>query len=274
MSAAASPARRLLRTAQRLLPATAGGRGVTVLAYHLVGAGTGGAVDLDPAVFRRHVEEIAEVAEVVPLRTLGSGAATAAPPRRPRVALTFDDAYANFFSHAWPLLAERGMAATLFVPVGFVTGTHPAPIQGTDHLPAATWETIAEAAGGGLLEVGSHSWSHPDLRRLGDAELDRELAASRHRLEERLGVRVDSFCAPRALWDRRVERRVAAHYARAVVGGGRRWSPPQSPWRIQRVSLRRDGPTSLAPILAAPVWLEEWAADRARRLRPAPGARR
>jgi peptidoglycan/xylan/chitin deacetylase (PgdA/CDA1 family) len=273
MNDAPSPARRLLRAAQRLLPAAPDGRGVTVLAYHLVGAGTGGAVDLDDDVFRRQVEELAAKAEVVPLRSLGEAAA-ASPAGRPCVALTFDDAYANFFSRAWPLLAERRLPATLFVPVGFVEGTHPAPIRGTGRLPPARWEEIAEAAAGGLLEVGSHSWSHPDLRRLDDAALDRELAGSRRRLEERLGVRVDSFCYPRALWDRRVERRVAAHYARAVVGGGRRWRPPQSPWRIQRVSLRRDGPASLAPVVAAPLWLEEWAADRARRLRPARGGGR
>lgn len=271
MSDVPSPARRLVRAAQRLLPAAPAGRGVTVLAYHLVGAGTGGAVDLDLAVFRRHVEELAAGAAVVPLRSLGAPGDAAAPDARPRVALTFDDAYANFFARAWPLLAERRLPATLFVPVGFVEGTHPAPIRGTEGLPPAGWDEIAEAAAGGLLEVGCHSWSHPDLRRLDDAALDRELAGSRQRLEERLGVRVDSFCSPRALWDRRVERRVAAEYARAVVGGGRRWRPPQSPWRIQRVSLRRDGPASLAPILAAPLWLEEWAADRARRLRPAPG---
>jgi len=264
--------RRLLRTTQRLLPAAGGERrGGTVLAYHLVGAGTSGPVDLDPAVFRDQMDELRAIAEVVPLRAL---AAADAPGERPRVAVTFDDAYRNFFSHAWPVLAERALPATLFVPIGFVDGTHPPPIAGTDHLPPAAWEDLSTAAATGPLELGSHSWTHRDLRRLPPPELDREIAASRRHLAERVEREVTSFCYPRALWSRRVERRVAAEYARAVIGGGRRWSPSQSPWRIQRVSLRRDGPPSLAPLLAAPVWLEEWAADRARRLRRAVGGHR
>jgi peptidoglycan/xylan/chitin deacetylase (PgdA/CDA1 family) len=264
-----SAARTLLRALQRLLPP---GGGATVLAYHLVDAGTGSPVDLDGIVFRRQMEELREIAAVVPLRTLA--AKPAADHGRPRVAITFDDAYANFLERAWPALEELALPATLFVPVGFVEGTHPAPIRGTGHLPPATWDDLAEAVADPLLDVGSHSWSHGDLRRLPDADLDRELAASRRHLSERLEVSVTSFCYPRALWDRRVERRVAGEYAQAVVGGGRAWAPPQGPWRIQRVSLRRDGPRSLAPLLAAPLWLEEWAADRARRLRPAAGGAR
>lgn len=262
-------ARRLLRTVQRLLPAS--GDGATVLAYHLVGADTGGPVDLDPAVFRHQMEELREAAAVVPLRSFAAAAADG--ERRPRVAITFDDAYANFFERAWPVLADLGLPATLFVPVGFVEGTHPPPIRGTGHLPAATWSDLAAEAGG-LLDVGSHSWTHRDLRRLPDGDLEQEFAASRRRLADRLEVEVTSFCYPRGLWDRRVERRVATEYAQAVIGGGRRWGAEQSPWRVQRVSLRRDGPRSLAPLLAAPVWLEEWAADRARRLRPTAGEAR
>lgn len=267
-----SAARTLLRALQRLLPP--GGGGATVLAYHLVAAGTDSPVDLDGVVFRRQMEELREGAAVVPLRTLA--AAPAAGVGRPRVAITFDDAYANFLTHAWPLLAERALPATLFVPVGFVEGTHPPPIAGTERLPPAAWGDLAAAAAaaGGRLEIGSHSWTHRDLRGLSEDDLGREIVAARRRLAERIGREVTSFCYPRALWDRRVERRVAAEYARAVVGGGRRWTPAQGPWRIQRVSLRRDGPRSLAPVLAAPVWLEEWAADRVRRLRPAGGGRR
>jgi peptidoglycan/xylan/chitin deacetylase (PgdA/CDA1 family) len=181
--------------------------------------------------------------------------------------VTFDDAYANFFDRAWPVLEALALPVTLFVPVGFVERTHPAPIRGIRELPPATWPDLSAAAAGGLVAIGAHSWSHRDLRQVPESDLDLELAGARQHLGERLQVPVDSFCYPRALWNRRIERHVAVHYGMAVIGGGRRWAPPQSPWRVQRVSLRRDGPPSLEPILAAPVWLEEWAADRARRLR-------
>lgn len=275
MTALATPslARRLVRSAQRLVPAPRG-PGVTVLAYHLVGAGTGSPVDLPDDLFRRQVEELAAVAEVVPLgeavRRLTSPDARAA---RPLAVLTFDDAYANFLERAWPMLDELGLPATLFVPVGFLDGTHPPPIHGVD-LPPAHWEDLAAAVAGGRLEIGAHSWTHRDLRRLPDAALGRELGAARRRLAERLGVEIAAFCYPRGLWNRRLERRVATEYSLAVVGGGRRWAPPQTPLRVQRVSLRRDGPAALAPIVPAPIWLEEWAADLVRRGRPDGGGRR
>jgi peptidoglycan/xylan/chitin deacetylase (PgdA/CDA1 family) len=265
--------RRLARIAQRLVPAPRG-PGATVLAYHLVGAGTGSPVDLSEDVFRRQVEELASLAEVVPL---GEAVRRLTGPRagaeRPLAVLTFDDAYANFLARAWPVLAELELPATLFVPVGFLDGTHPPPIRGAD-LPPARWEDLAAAVAGGRLEVGAHSWTHRDLRRLPDGELDRELGAARRRLADRLNVEIEAFCYPRGLWSRRLERRVTDEYAWAAIGGGRRWAPPQSRWRVQRVSLRSDGPASLAPILAAPVWLEEWAADRVRRARAGGGVRR
>jgi ABC-type molybdate transport system permease subunit len=141
-----------LRAAQSLLASgPAGSQGTTVLAYHLVGAGSGGPVDLDAAVFRRHLDELVEFATVVPLHDLLADGAPV--DHRLRVALTFDDAYANFFEQAWPLLEERGLPATLFVPVGFVEGTHPPPIDGTAHLPPARWEDLAAGAAGGLLTL-------------------------------------------------------------------------------------------------------------------------
>jgi peptidoglycan/xylan/chitin deacetylase (PgdA/CDA1 family) len=114
--------------------------------------------------------------------------------------------------------------------------------------------------------VGSHTLSHPDLRRLGAAAVERELRVSRERLEERLGTTVDSFCYPRGLWNRRVERQVRQAYRSAVVGGGRRMVAGAPIWRMTRTSVRQ-GFGSLRPLLTAPLYVEEWLADVARRLR-------
>jgi peptidoglycan/xylan/chitin deacetylase (PgdA/CDA1 family) len=118
------------------------------------------------------------------------------------------------------------------------------------------------------VAVGSHTWSHPDLTALSAAEVDGELWRSRDRLEERLGEPVRSFCYPGGRWSRAVEARVREVYELAVIGGGGRLrASAVDPLRIQRVSLRSDGPRSLAPMLRARVWIEEWLADRVRRLR-------
>lgn len=264
---AAEPAwpRRLLRRAQTALPRASGG--LRVLAYHLVGAGTGSPVDLPSAVFERHLRELAATVRPQALepavRSLGD-----LDDDRPPVAVTFDDAYDNFRTHAWPLLAELRIPVTLFVPVGFLAGDCPAPIRGTAGLPPLSWEALADLAASDLLTVGSHTWSHADLPRLPTDRLRDELRRSRETLEDRLGRPVRSFCYPRGLWSRRAEAEVGREYELATVGGGRRVTASTvRPLRIPRTSLRADGPSSLLPLLSAPVWLEEWAADHARRLR-------
>jgi len=267
--------RRALRVAQQAVPRA--GRGGTVLAYHLVGAGTASPVDLPALTFRRQMKELAGGAEVVPLREMVDRLRAGRVGPRPLVTLTFDDAYRNFAEVAWPVLRELGLPASLFVPVGFVEGVSPPPLAGAE-LPPISWDGLAELADGGV-EIGSHTWSHAELPGLSDAEIDGELRRSRDRLEERLGRPVESFCYPRALWNRRTEERVGRVYRRAVVGGGRRIGPRGlRPLRISRIPVRNDGPVPIAPMVSCPVWLDEWAADLARRglrglSRPRSGAR-
>ncbi len=260
-------ARAACRLGSRLIPR--GGPGVTVLAYHLVGAGTESPVDLPTESFRRQMEELWERgAEVVPLSRAVTALERGIPLERDLVAVTFDDAYRNFAEEALPILDRLRLPATLFVPTDFVDGDRPGPLTGAETLPPVPWERLRELASGEGVELGSHSRSHPDLRSLSEPELADEVAGSKHVLEERTGREPLVFCYPRAHWSRRAEAVVAESYRGAVIGGGWKNRPGSaSPFRIHRVSLRRDMPVSLAPILGAGLVLEEWAADRLRTLR-------
>jgi len=252
--------RRMLRRVERALPSV---RGTTVLAYHLVEGGTRGVVDVPRETFRAQIDELARVARVVPLeRALDDDDGDA----RPRVALTFDDAYQNFFDEAWPVLRERALPTTLFVPTGFIDGTIGAPIRGTTLAPSS-WDTLARAVSEGLT-LGSHTVTHRVMRALSDDEVREECVRSRARIEERTGRAPRAFCYPQAKWTARVERVVRAHYPVVVVGGGTKAHPRFTrAHRIPRVSVRRDMPTSLIAVLRAPICLEEAIGDATRRLR-------
>lgn len=238
---------------------------VVVLAYHLVGAGTGTAVDLPLDDFQRQLDLLQSQRRVLPLTSVVERLAAGEEVRGPTAVLTFDDAYRNFRTHAWPRLREAGLPATLFVPVGFVDGTSPPPLSGAD-LAAMSWEELREMATEGL-EVGSHSLTHPDLRRLGDARLAEESSLSRQRLEDEVGRPVTCFAYPRALWDRRVEAAAAAVYRSAFAAGGRhlRCRALRRPHRLPRVPVRTDLAVPFQRFLDAPLWIEEWLADRVRR---------
>ncbi len=256
-----------VRLMQPLVPR--GSRGVTILTYHLVGAGTGSPVDLPIETFRSQLCELKEFARVVSLdegvRLLETGVGSDV---RPAVVITFDDAFDNFRTRAWPLLEELSLPSTLYVPVGFIEGACGLPLRGIPELKPIAWSALRELASHPLLTIGSHSWRHRDLRQLAEPELRTDLRLSRERLEDQTGHLVDHFCYPQAKWSHEVERHVQSTYRTAVVAGGCRNIPGKfHPLRLGRVPVRRDMPAELAGIVRSTVWLEEWAANHTRAFR-------
>lgn len=59
------------------------------------------------------------------------------------------------------------------------------------------------------FEIGAHTLTHPDLRRLDDKQLENEVADSRSELENVLGTCVQMFCYPGGKYNRRVLNTVA-----------------------------------------------------------------
>lgn len=252
-------ARRVLHEANRWLPRVE--HGVVILTYHLVDGGTDTPVDIPLDRFRAQMEQLRPYAS-----SLGGALEhLAARDAGTRVVVTFDDAFANFFEVAWPVLAGFGVPAVLYVPTDFVDGHGAAPMRGAERLPPCSWDTLREATATGLLEVGSHTCTHRDLARLDPRSARDELTRSRARLEDELARPVTSFCYPRGRSAPWLEPLVRERYATAVVRGGRKLTAPRwSPWRLERVPVRRDGPHDAMELLSAGVWLEEWGSARLR----------
>jgi peptidoglycan/xylan/chitin deacetylase (PgdA/CDA1 family) len=57
-------------------------------------------------------------------------------------------------------------------------------------------DELARLCDGGLIEVGAHTVTHPDLRELSDAAQFDELQSSKHQLEDRLGRPVRGLAYP------------------------------------------------------------------------------
>ena len=64
------------------------------------------------------------------------------------VMLTFDDAYDDVYTVAWPILREFGYRAVVFVPTGHV-----------DNPEYLSWKQMEEMRNGGIY-FGNHTWSH------------------------------------------------------------------------------------------------------------------
>lgn len=177
------------------------------------------------------------------------------------VALTFDDAYADFHSVALPLLSRYGMTATLFVPTAYVGGRSGwMDCEGEGDRPLLSWAALAEIAGHGI-EIGAHSHTHPEMDRLTPRGLAEQAARPKTELEDRLGRPVRSFAYPYGRYDRRVRDAVAAAGYQSACTMNSWAATPRSPLlELPRTSVFRH---MNAAILAAEVAASRVTARRA-----------
>jgi peptidoglycan/xylan/chitin deacetylase (PgdA/CDA1 family) len=87
--------------------------------------------------------------------------------------LTFDDGLESLYYDVFPLLRKRSIPAVVFIPTSF-TGRQVAwdyRSSGRRHL---TQEQIDEMVATGLISIGSHSSTHPDLTLVGQTRLIEE----------------------------------------------------------------------------------------------------
>ncbi len=189
--------------------------GARILCYHRV-ARDRGDLAVAPRDFRRHLDLIRDFdADVVRLADVPR--LVSERPEARFVCLTFDDGYLDFQDEVLPLLRDAGLPSTLFVTTGFAAGTaHPYWYKRPR--PLLRWAELERLATNVLVEIGAHTRTHPDLRRLSDEEARDEIEGCRDELEQRLGVRPASFAYPAGLWSDRDRRLVeAAGYSLAVT---------------------------------------------------------
>lgn len=137
------------------------------------------------------------------IQAIANGGSTL-PPRP--VVLTFDDAYADFYSAALPALQQHGFNATLYIPTSFVEGTSRWLEKiGEGDRPMLTWEQLAEINSSGI-ECAAHTHTHPELDMLSPSAARDEIVRSKDLLEDHLGQRISSFAYPFGFYSSRVMR--------------------------------------------------------------------
>jgi peptidoglycan/xylan/chitin deacetylase (PgdA/CDA1 family) len=198
---------------------------VPVLMYHEIAPAseTSSRLAVTPEAFAEQIAYLHnagfETVTAARLAEIMAGHAEWLPGRLPNrlVVLTFDDGFEDFHRRALPVLDEYGYTATVFVTSGWVQDAGP---HAAGHRPGRmlSWSQIAEIAQAGI-EVGAHSWQHPQLDQLREGALREELYASKAHLEDRLGGPVPGLAYPFGYSSarvRRVAREAGYGYACAV----------------------------------------------------------
>ena len=220
-----------------------------ILTFHSVDE-SGSVLSIAPSDLRSLVASIrASGHRVVPLREL-----LAHPGEPDRIALTFDDGMASLREHALPVLGELEAPATVFLTTGRLgTDNHwPGTPDDIPRMAMLDWAG-ARALHDAGWSVEAHTVSHPDLRALPDAEIERELEDCDGAIERELGERPEVFAYPYGYFDERVVTHAAARYRFAVTADmgtlpGRLDDPMRVPrletfyFRSPRIHRRFGGP--------------------------------
>jgi peptidoglycan/xylan/chitin deacetylase (PgdA/CDA1 family) len=101
------------------------------------------------------------------------------------VAITFDDGYESFYSQTYPFIKKHGIKITNYIIYDSI-----------GKLNYMSKPQLQKIYSEGLLEIGSHTLNHPDLRAFSDDEVRRQLVSSKKSLEKEFGISVVSFCYP------------------------------------------------------------------------------
>jgi len=119
------------------------------------------------------------------------------------VVITFDDGYVDNLE-AVDALRQRGMRASWFIVSGAIGKTPDWPDSGRPAGRLLNANELCEMDAAGM-EIGSHTVNHIRLPEAADADMERELLASKVTLEDLLGKPVGSFAYPYGAWNERCE---------------------------------------------------------------------
>jgi peptidoglycan/xylan/chitin deacetylase (PgdA/CDA1 family) len=230
--------------------------GARILIYHQVGAGNDVEMDIDTGHFRKQMTWLADTGRVRRLEeVLAKPDSTATS-----YVLTFDDGYRDMYENGFCVLADLGLPFTLYLTTEpMETGT---ALRDDGRSAPLDWDSAGRMIETGLVTVGAHTHSHPDMRALGTAQVEHEIGTSNALITHRLGIRPEHFTYPWAYWSAVADEVVRREYRSATVGGC--GTTPRAPAHaIPRLPIQySDGWMFFRPRLRGGFRLE----DRVRRL--------
>jgi peptidoglycan/xylan/chitin deacetylase (PgdA/CDA1 family) len=245
-----------------------------VLAYHSIvpdeGRVTGDmSLHLAHRHFAQQLDILAETHDVVAMSGILNDNIPSSD--RPRVVITFDDAYAGALSLGVSELVKREMPATIFVAPALLgsvpwwdriadqtAGTIPESLRTyaldtlsgkTDFIlrqmgglrsnqksvlkfqPIGTESELSKAAAQPGICLAAHSWSHPNLCRIDDDELAAELRRPLEWLRTRFASVLPWFSYPYGLHNERVQKAAANAGYTGAFRIDGGWMPRRAPFR-------------------------------------------
>lgn len=156
------------------------------------------------------------------------------------IVITFDDAYENILTNAFPILNGIGAKSfTSFVPTDKVGGDNSWDVADDNPIiPLLTWDEIKQLQKAGIVDFESHTVTHPYLNMVSATQLSYEMQYSAATLKAQLGYRPLFLAYPYGMYYGREENAArAADYFGAVDSGAGIEMTCKDKWALQRVQI-------------------------------------
>ncbi|MFB2882087.1 polysaccharide deacetylase family protein [Floridanema aerugineum] len=181
---------------------------VPILMYHSIGVKRRNNLLVAPDKFAAQIKHLHKAGyQSICFQTLENHWKFGKPlPAKP-ILLTFDDGYKDNYTIAYPILKKYRFKATIFVISNFVGDAN--------HL---SQKQIKEMMNSGLIDIGAHTKTHPDLTTVPSEKMYREIFGSRQIITKYTGKPVIAFAYPIGRYNYEVVKATgAARYKFAVT---------------------------------------------------------
>ena len=169
---------------------------VPILLYHRFGPTVTDSMTVTDKVFESQLSYLKTNGyRVIPLQQLVDSFKGKAPaPPKNSVVIVVDDGHRSVYTDMLPLVRKYNVPVTLFI--------YPSAISNAKY--AMTWQQLRELKKGGLFDIQSHTYWHPNFgkekKKLSPEEYERfvdlQFRKSKEKLEKELGGKVDMLAWP------------------------------------------------------------------------------
>ena len=155
------------------------------------------------------------------------------------IVLTFDDGFMDFLQNALPVLDKYGFKVTVFVVVSEAGGISSWRTRDLNRRLMG-WDDLKKIIDQGH-SIGNHGLHHLDLTKITQEDLNKEIVLSRDIIQERSGIKANSFSYPWGICgDREIDDVKKAGY-RCAVSTASRWhnGPDTNRFLLERISMEQ-----------------------------------
>lgn len=171
--------------------------GPAVLMYHSV-SDSKEKFAVHPDVFEKEIAHLKNKSyKFITLKELSGMLSGEIEMNTKSILLTFDDGYGDFMTNALPILRKNNLPAVVFIH------TNRSSDNFSNNLPLMDWNDI-NIFNGSNIEIGNHSHSHSNMKKLSLEELNTDIRLSEETFRKELGFVPKTFAFPGGKYSREV----------------------------------------------------------------------